>query len=211
MDWALYEESLWIGTDEWREYRNENQQVLHLESNSDHDCTSGLVFQAIAVCSCRFTCLFSFFMHFWWCQQDCTRQFIFCQSWPQRLNFSQCKCIRLVYLRICLIVFWFSKHLRSPHLSSDRKFLKYFVVKTLYSLRARGQVRHYNPWIYLTSLGKTLAFVLPLIQKLKALEETSTSLQRRGAHPRSLILVPTRELAKQVCAILLSLLLRVCV
>ncbi|KAJ7323421.1 Nucleolar RNA helicase 2 [Desmophyllum pertusum] len=46
-----------------------------------------------------------------------------------------------------------------------------------------------------TGTGKTLAFVLPLIEKLK-LENQSDS--RRGRAPKVVILTPTRELAKQI-------------
>ena len=47
-----------------------------------------------------------------------------------------------------------------------------------------------------TGSGKTLAFSLPLVARLAA----STS-KRQPKRPRSLILVPTRELANQVAAV----------
>ncbi|KAI9299458.1 P-loop containing nucleoside triphosphate hydrolase protein [Cunninghamella echinulata] len=47
-----------------------------------------------------------------------------------------------------------------------------------------------------TGTGKTLAFALPVIEKL-ALDTTFNA--RRGRAPRVLVLCPTRDLAKQVC------------
>ncbi|KAI8078639.1 P-loop containing nucleoside triphosphate hydrolase protein [Halteromyces radiatus] len=47
-----------------------------------------------------------------------------------------------------------------------------------------------------TGTGKTLAFALPLIEKLSADNAFSS---RRGRSPRVLVLCPTRDLAKQVC------------
>ncbi|KAI8384951.1 P-loop containing nucleoside triphosphate hydrolase protein [Radiomyces spectabilis] len=47
-----------------------------------------------------------------------------------------------------------------------------------------------------TGTGKTLAFALPVIEKL-SLDKDSQ--QRRGRAPRVLVLCPTRDLAKQVC------------
>lgn len=48
-----------------------------------------------------------------------------------------------------------------------------------------------------TGSGKTLAYLLPIIHHLKAEEENG--FQRRLDHPRSIVLVPTRELTMQVC------------
>ncbi|KAI8332239.1 P-loop containing nucleoside triphosphate hydrolase protein [Chlamydoabsidia padenii] len=47
-----------------------------------------------------------------------------------------------------------------------------------------------------TGTGKTLAFALPVIEKLAADNAFSN---RRGRSPRVLVLCPTRDLAKQVC------------
>jgi superfamily II DNA/RNA helicase len=48
-----------------------------------------------------------------------------------------------------------------------------------------------------TGSGKTLAFALPLVMRLAASAATA---KRRPAHPRGLILAPTRELATQIAA-----------
>ena len=48
-----------------------------------------------------------------------------------------------------------------------------------------------------TGSGKTLAFTLPLLARLEA-----SGKQRERFAPRALILVPTRELANQVCDVL---------
>ena len=45
-----------------------------------------------------------------------------------------------------------------------------------------------------TGMGKTLAFAIPVIEKLLA----SGIPSKRGRHPRVLVMAPTRELAKQV-------------
>ncbi|KAL0086216.1 P-loop containing nucleoside triphosphate hydrolase protein [Phycomyces blakesleeanus] len=47
-----------------------------------------------------------------------------------------------------------------------------------------------------TGTGKTLAFALPVIEKLALQKENN---DRRGRAPRVLVLCPTRDLAKQVC------------
>jgi superfamily II DNA/RNA helicase len=54
-----------------------------------------------------------------------------------------------------------------------------------------------------TGTGKTLAFALPIIERLQAADEkkyggTTYKLPARR-HPRVLVLLPTRELALQVC------------
>ena len=46
-----------------------------------------------------------------------------------------------------------------------------------------------------TGCGKTLAFVLPIIEKLQASAGTS---RPHGRHVSVIVLAPTRELAKQV-------------
>lgn len=46
-----------------------------------------------------------------------------------------------------------------------------------------------------TGTGKTLAFALPLAEKLKSLKQQNS---QRGRHPRVIVMAPTRELAKQV-------------
>lgn len=46
-----------------------------------------------------------------------------------------------------------------------------------------------------TGMGKTLAFVLPIIERLKLDKEAAT---KRGRKPRVIVMAPTRELAKQV-------------
>ena len=47
-----------------------------------------------------------------------------------------------------------------------------------------------------TGMGKTLAFAVPVIEKLLA----SGAALKRGRAPRVLVMAPTRELAKQVGA-----------
>lgn len=51
-----------------------------------------------------------------------------------------------------------------------------------------------------TGSGKTLAFALPLVARLAA-----TPTRRKPGHPRGLVLVPTRELATQVAAVIAPL------
>ena len=46
-----------------------------------------------------------------------------------------------------------------------------------------------------TGMGKTLAFVLPIVERLK-LDAAASAV--RGRHPRVIVMAPTRELAKQV-------------
>ena len=48
-----------------------------------------------------------------------------------------------------------------------------------------------------TGQGKTLAFVLPIVERLLA--HNATDRTQRGRLPRVIVLAPTRELAKQVC------------
>ena len=55
-----------------------------------------------------------------------------------------------------------------------------------------------------TGSGKTLAFGLPLLQRLSGPAEAPTS-AGRAAPPRGLVLVPTRELARQVADVLTPL------
>ena len=47
-----------------------------------------------------------------------------------------------------------------------------------------------------TGQGKTLAFVLPIVERL--LTHNATDRAQRGRLPRVIVLAPTRELAKQV-------------
>ena len=47
-----------------------------------------------------------------------------------------------------------------------------------------------------TGCGKTLAFVLPIVERLSAADAVKPS--ARGRAPRVIVLTPTRELAKQV-------------
>ena len=49
-----------------------------------------------------------------------------------------------------------------------------------------------------TGCGKTLAFVLPIVQRL--LDGNQAARPERGRAPRVIVLAPTRELAKQVLA-----------
>lgn len=49
-----------------------------------------------------------------------------------------------------------------------------------------------------TGCGKTLAFVLPIVQSL-ANEQSNQTAGRHGRLPSVIVLAPTRELAKQVC------------
>ena len=57
-----------------------------------------------------------------------------------------------------------------------------------------------------TGTGKTLAFSLPLVQKLAAENaEGGDAGSYRGRPPRMLVLAPTRELAKQVGDVINSL------
>ncbi|RYY33722.1 DEAD/DEAH box helicase, partial [archaeon] len=51
-----------------------------------------------------------------------------------------------------------------------------------------------------TGTGKTLAYLVPLMQRLK-LEEQELGIVARPQRPRAIILVPTRELAVQVLAV----------
>jgi superfamily II DNA/RNA helicase len=48
-----------------------------------------------------------------------------------------------------------------------------------------------------TGSGKTLAYALPILHKLKSLEEQGYPVQKEGC-PRAVILVPTRELGEQI-------------
>ena len=52
-----------------------------------------------------------------------------------------------------------------------------------------------------TGSGKTLAYALPLLQTIKSQELFDKSFERRPKRPRVLILVPTRELAVQITAV----------
>ncbi len=57
-----------------------------------------------------------------------------------------------------------------------------------------------------TGSGKTLAFGLPLLQRLSAHPETADGIRSSsGGPPRGLVLVPTRELARQVADVLIPL------
>jgi hypothetical protein len=47
-----------------------------------------------------------------------------------------------------------------------------------------------------TGCGKTLAFVLPVVQRLMSIKHNTTA---RGRAPAVIVLAPTRELAKQAC------------
>ena len=49
-----------------------------------------------------------------------------------------------------------------------------------------------------TGQGKTLAFVLPIVERLLA-HNISETRRQQGRTPRVIVLAPTRELAKQVC------------
>lgn len=48
-----------------------------------------------------------------------------------------------------------------------------------------------------TGQGKTLAFVLPIVERLLA-HNASQTRRQQGRTPRVIVLAPTRELAKQV-------------
>lgn len=52
-----------------------------------------------------------------------------------------------------------------------------------------------------TGAGKTLAYLLPVINALKSQEQVSEDVVRKPGRPRALILVPTRELAAQVLGV----------
>ena len=54
-----------------------------------------------------------------------------------------------------------------------------------------------------TGSGKTYAFTWPLLQLLKQLE-ASEGIEKRGGHPKALILAPTRELSVQLSKVLKS-------
>ena len=56
-----------------------------------------------------------------------------------------------------------------------------------------------------TGSGKTLAFGLPLLQRLSGPSEAPAASGGRVAPPRGLVLVPTRELARQVADVLIPL------
>jgi ATP-dependent RNA helicase DDX21 len=49
-----------------------------------------------------------------------------------------------------------------------------------------------------TGQGKTLAFVLPIVERLLAHNTASSARKQYGRMPRVIVLAPTRELAKQV-------------
>ena len=49
-----------------------------------------------------------------------------------------------------------------------------------------------------TGCGKTLAFVLPIIEKLKDTQMGANGRRAFGRTPSVIVLLPTRELAKQV-------------
>ncbi len=49
-----------------------------------------------------------------------------------------------------------------------------------------------------TGSGKTLAFALPVVEKILAARRANKPM--RGRAPQCIVLAPTRELAKQVCA-----------
>lgn len=52
-----------------------------------------------------------------------------------------------------------------------------------------------------TGQGKTLAFVLPIVERLLAQNSDGIARRQQGRLPRVIVLAPTRELAKQVrCA-----------
>eukprot|EP01130_Rhizamoeba_saxonica_P008065 TRINITY_DN3259_c0_g1_i1.p1 TRINITY_DN3259_c0_g1~~TRINITY_DN3259_c0_g1_i1.p1 ORF type:complete len:375 (-),score=73.58 TRINITY_DN3259_c0_g1_i1:809-1933(-) len=53
-----------------------------------------------------------------------------------------------------------------------------------------------------TGTGKTLSYVLPLLQKLLINEKNATSFRRRGQRSRAIILVPTRELVAQTVGVI---------
>ena len=55
-----------------------------------------------------------------------------------------------------------------------------------------------------TGAGKTLAYLLPILHRLKEIEE-STATRAKPRRPRALIIVPTRELGDQVLAVAKSL------
>ncbi|MFS4460530.1 DEAD/DEAH box helicase [Bdellovibrio sp. HCB2-146] len=55
-----------------------------------------------------------------------------------------------------------------------------------------------------TGSGKTLAYGLPLLNHLKALEESGDPVKRENA-PRAIVMVPTRELGEQVAKVFKSL------
>ena len=52
-----------------------------------------------------------------------------------------------------------------------------------------------------TGSGKTLAYALPLLQTIKSQELFDKSFERKPKRPRVLVLVPTRELALQITAV----------
>ncbi len=49
-----------------------------------------------------------------------------------------------------------------------------------------------------TGQGKTLAFVLPIVERLLAQNQDGVARRQQGRLPRVIVLAPTRELAKQV-------------
>jgi superfamily II DNA/RNA helicase len=67
-----------------------------------------------------------------------------------------------------------------------------------------GETRYITECIFLHRSGKTLCYVLPLIQHLKH-QEMFENYERRPKRPRVLILAPTRELATQITAVVKSL------
>ena len=51
-----------------------------------------------------------------------------------------------------------------------------------------------------TGMGKTLAFALPLVEKVLALRKQTGTMRRPGRKPMGLVMAPTRELAQQVAS-----------
>ena len=54
------------------------------------------------------------------------------------------------------------------------------------------------PLDHRTGQGKTLAFVLPIVERLLAQNQDGVARKQHGRLPRVIVLAPTRELAKQV-------------
>ena len=50
--------------------------------------------------------------------------------------------------------------------------------------------------------GKTLAYLIPVIQRLKALERETGGRASKPGHPFAIIVLPTAELCTQVCTFL---------
>ncbi|VEU36591.1 unnamed protein product [Pseudo-nitzschia multistriata] len=78
------------------------------------------------------------------------------------------------------------------------------MVQSLVIPQLLGTEKESIAFLAATGSGKTLSYVLPLVQQLKE-QEMFEDYERRPKRPRVLILAPTRELALQITAVVKSL------